>query len=129
MEVYSELRGPLTDAEIREIPPGSQELFWDRNGSCYTARRHPEIPNVSWSYGNLVRAWNRVIAEYPNHSIADRVGSEGIVFTEEVAAIADYLATVEPRPEHGQDFVGRLEQVKRIFGAAREFSGGAIYNS
>lgn len=130
MRVISELRGPLSEAESYQQPSEGFELLWDLDDSAYLAREHLELSDVSWSYGNLILRWYNVIEEYPGSEIAAKIGSEGrIIHSEDVAAIADYLVTIEPRLEHGQDFVDRLEQLKRLFGQARSLSGGAVYTS
>lgn len=126
MDVISEISGPVDDWTIA---PEGYRTFWDWDDSCYIAKIHPEIPDVGWSYGNLARAWRDVIDQYPSSGFADRIGREGIIFPGQVPAILEYLSSIEPRPEHGEDFADRIEQLKRLFGRAAELRRGAIYSS
>lgn len=127
MEVYSELTGPV-DGYTTELE--GYRVVWQWSGGCYLIKRHPEIQDVSWSYGNLVHSWDNIIAQYPGYGdLIRRIGSEGLIFPDEVRAISEYLSTVEPLAEHGEDFAGRLQQLQELFRSAAELPGGIVYNS
>lgn len=126
MTVYSEITGPVDDYTT-ELE--GYRVIWSWSGDCYLVKRHPEIPDVGWTYGNLITAWDHVIANYPDYELIERqVGREGILFPDEVRLISEYLSTVEPREEHGEDFADRLKDLQELFGAAAQLEGGVIHN-
>ncbi len=85
---------------------------------------------MSWSYGNLVHSWDTLIAQYPGYGeLIRRIGSERIIFPDEVRAISEYLSAVEPLAEHGESFAGRLKELQQLFGKAAELPGGIVYSS
>ena len=51
-----------------------------------------------------------------------------MLFPDEVRLITEYLATVELRTEHGEDFANRLKDLQELFGAAAQLEGGVIHN-
>lgn len=126
MDVVSELQGPVDDYAVA---PEGHRLVWAGDNSPYTAQGHPEIPDVSWSYGNLLKSWDQIIAQYPGSEAVARVGHRGILFADEVEAISNYLSAVVPLPEHGEDFAGRLRQLQELFARAAALPGGAVHTS
>lgn len=126
MEVYSEISGPVDEYKTDLV---GHRIVWGWSGDCYLVKQHPEIWDVSWSYGNLVRRWNQIIAQYAGHEAVARIGSQGILFPDEVKAISEYLSAVEPLAEHGESFAGRLKELQQLFGKAAELPGGIVYNS